>query len=109
MSEERIAGNGAKDTFAADIESLKHSFGQLRSDLTGLINNALGAGKSGSGVLREQVGSAAGELKEKIVGLKDKGAHSAEALEEKFSDHPLATALIAFGAGFIIAKILTRK
>jgi ElaB/YqjD/DUF883 family membrane-anchored ribosome-binding protein len=105
--------SAAKERLTADIESLKQSFGQLRSDLTHLINNAMGVGKSGAAAARDRAANAVGGLKDgikdRLVDLKDKGVNTAEAAEQKLSDHPLATVLIAFGAGFIIAKILTRR
>jgi ElaB/YqjD/DUF883 family membrane-anchored ribosome-binding protein len=102
-----------KDNFAADIESLKNSFSQLRSDLTNLVGNALGASKSGAGVVRERAAHVAANavdgLKNRFSDLKDKGAVGAEAVEEKIVENPIASALIAFGAGFILAKMLSRK
>ncbi|MGA2233114.1 MAG: hypothetical protein ABSH22_19605 [Tepidisphaeraceae bacterium] len=107
------AGSDAKNNFAADIESLKSSFTQLRGDLTSLVGSALGAGKSGAfvakDVAKDHAVAAVEGIKHKIGDLKEKGVHTAQDFETTLGEHPLTTALIAFGAGFIIARLLSRK
>ena len=74
---------------------------------------AEGAGKSGAfvakDVAKDHAVAAVEGIKHKIGDLKDKGVHTAQDFESTLSEHPLTTALIAFGAGFIIARLLSRK
>ena len=48
-------------------------------------------------------------MKNKIHNIKDKSVHSAEAIEGKIADHPVTSVLIAFGVGFMLARMFTRK
>jgi ElaB/YqjD/DUF883 family membrane-anchored ribosome-binding protein len=95
------AAAGEKN-FASDIDGLKNSLGQLRTDLNRLLNSALGMGKSSAA-------DAVGGLKDRVNELKDKSADYTEALEQKITDNPLASTLVAIGIGFILAKLITRK
>lgn len=101
--------DGDQSRLAADIESLKKSFTVLRADLAGLVENALGVGKSGASAARDSAADAVDGLKHRATAIKDKGVQSAHVLEQELSDHPVAGILIAFAAGFIIAKMLTRR
>jgi ElaB/YqjD/DUF883 family membrane-anchored ribosome-binding protein len=95
--------------FAADIESLKKSFGQLRSELTNLVGNAFGAGKSGAGALREKAHDAVDGVKHGIGSLREKGSDSLQSIEDKIAERPLTTALIAFGVGYMLGKLFSRR
>jgi ElaB/YqjD/DUF883 family membrane-anchored ribosome-binding protein len=103
------AGSNNKENFAGDIESLKHSFAQLRTDLTSLIGSAVGMGKSGATAVKERASHAVDDVRQRIDGLKEKGIDSVEAVEEKISEHALTTALIAFGIGYVLGKLMARK
>jgi ElaB/YqjD/DUF883 family membrane-anchored ribosome-binding protein len=103
------ADDGAKHAFSSDIESLKKSLAQLRTDVTSLLGTALNVGKTGAHVAKEQGAAAVDGVKHKIHDLKDKGAETAEAFEHKISDNPLTSVILAFGIGFILARIFSRK
>jgi ElaB/YqjD/DUF883 family membrane-anchored ribosome-binding protein len=90
------------DRFSSDVETLQKGFGQLREDVTKLLNNAVGTAKHGAGAIKERAADAVGDLK-------DRGSASLEQVGEKISEKPLLSAAIAFGAGFIAAKLLSRK
>jgi ElaB/YqjD/DUF883 family membrane-anchored ribosome-binding protein len=102
-------GSPTDNGISKEMENLKKSFAQLRSDLTSIVGSALGAGKSGAHVVKDHVDSVVDGAKNKLHDLKDKGAESAEAIEQKISDNPLVSVLIAFGVGFLLARIFTRK
>jgi len=95
--------------FNSDVESLKTSFNQLRHDLTHLVNSAMGVGKHGASAVKERAAGAVDGLKDRLHDLKDKGANSVDAVEQKISDHPLTTAMIAFGIGYVLGKMFSRK
>jgi ElaB/YqjD/DUF883 family membrane-anchored ribosome-binding protein len=94
------------DRFAADIDTLKASAAQLRSDVVNLVGDAVDAGKSGAVVAKDCTFDAVGGLKNRLTDFKDKSVESTQAT---LSEHPLATAFIALGVGFILAKIFSRK
>jgi ElaB/YqjD/DUF883 family membrane-anchored ribosome-binding protein len=103
------SGNDVKANLAADVDALKKSLSQLRGDVTNLLSDAVDAGKVGAGVARNKAGEAVDGLKHRIGDLKDRGAKKAEDIEETIAEHPLAAALIAFGAGFLLAKMFSRR
>jgi ElaB/YqjD/DUF883 family membrane-anchored ribosome-binding protein len=108
-SEHTSAEAEARQAFSSDLESLKKSFAQLRSDLTSLVGNAVGAGKTSAHLVKEQAAAAADGVKHKLHDLKDHGSETAEAIERKISERPLASVLIAFGIGYVMARLISRK
>jgi ElaB/YqjD/DUF883 family membrane-anchored ribosome-binding protein len=106
--EEEAATDG-KTPFSSDVESLKKSIAQLRTDLTALVGTALSAGKTSAHVVKDHAAAAADGVKHKLNDLKDRGSHSAEAIEQKISENPLTSILIAFGVGYIMARMFSRK
>ena len=94
------------DRFAADIDSLKASAAQLRTDVVNLVGDAVDAGKSGAVVAKDCTFDAVGGLKHRLGDLKNRGVESTEAT---LSEHPLATAFVALGVGFILAKLFSRR
>jgi ElaB/YqjD/DUF883 family membrane-anchored ribosome-binding protein len=102
-------GPDSNGNFAADLESLKKSFGQLRSELTHLVGNAVGAGKSGAGALREKAHDAVDGVKHGLGAIREKGSESFESLEQKIAERPLTTALIALGVGYMLGKLFSRR
>ena len=72
----------------------------------------MGAGKASVSAAREQAGtgvhSAMDEVKGRMHDLGDRGQQQLEQVGELVSERPLTSALIAFGVGFVVAKILSR-
>lgn len=99
----------SKDHFSSDLESLKSSFAQLRDDVTRLLDNTLGTGKSGAEALKDRAAGAVAEAKDRIEELKDGGAESCRKFEEKMSERPLLSAAIALGIGFFLARLLSAR
>ena len=93
----------------SDFENLKSSLGQLREDVGKLLSGALGAGQHGAAAIRNQASDAVDGIKQRISGLKDKGADRLESVEQKIADHPLTSALIAFGVGYMLGKLFSRR
>jgi ElaB/YqjD/DUF883 family membrane-anchored ribosome-binding protein len=92
-----------------DLENIKSSFNQLREDVAGLLGQAFGLGKHGAGAAREAGVDAMEALKDRLGDLKGQGMKRVETFERKIEDNPLPAALIAFGIGFVIAKVLSRR
>jgi len=101
--------NEAAQKFSGDLDNLKQSFGQLRTDVMKIVRDAMGVGRDGADSLKDQAGSAVHDVKDRLNRLKDQGANQLNAVEHKIEENPIPSALIAFGVGFIVAKLLTRR
>ena len=103
----KVASDG-KEFISNEVESLKKSFSQLRSDLTSLVGSAVVGAKSGAHIASEKAAAVADGVKHKIGDIKDAGIEKEKALEQKIADHPIASVVIAFGVGFYLARLLPR-
>jgi|GEM_PF-531584 len=112
--------NEAKDRFSEDIGELKESFAQLKSDLHKMLDDAVGTGKAGARVVGDHANQAYGKVKDEAQtaysqakkgahDLKDRGADQIDTLGEKIAENPLTSAAIAFGIGFIISRLMSRR
>jgi ElaB/YqjD/DUF883 family membrane-anchored ribosome-binding protein len=103
----------ARDKLSNDMAELRSSFTKLRSDVTTLLSDALGAGKTvgrtGASAVKDQASDAVDTVKQRVKDWEERGSESVDALGEKIGEHPVTSALIALGVGFILAKLLTRK
>jgi len=99
----------ASGNMSGEVESLKSSFGQLRHDVMDLLGHAFGIGREGAGAAKEGAAEAVDALKSRLTDLKTRGADGVSAVERKIEENPLPAALIAFGVGYVIAKIMTRR
>lgn len=103
----------AKDRLSGDVSELKSSFAKLRSDVVTLLSDSVGVGKSvgksGRSAVTDQAASAVEGLKDEYEHLKERGAESIDALGKKIGENPVASAMIAVGVGFILAKLFTHK
>jgi hypothetical protein len=77
--------------FTSDLNELKQSFAKLRDDVTKVLGNALGTGKSGA------------------ANMKHRGAGSIERVEHKIGSKPLLSLVMAFVVGFILANLFTKR
>lgn len=102
------AGNNV-DRMTDDLESIKSSFTQLREDVAGLLGQAFGLGKHGAGAAKEAGVDAMDALKERLGDLKGQGFKRVESFERTIEDNPLPAALVAFGIGFVVAKLISRR
>lgn len=110
----------AKDRFANDIDELKVSFSQLKEDLQKMFDDVVGTGRAGARVMGDHANQAYGSVKEQAQyaydrarknarDLKDRGADQVDMLGEKIAENPLTAAAIAFGVGFIISRLMSRR
>lgn len=102
----KVSERPAGDAFASDLEELNDSFSQIRSDTKQLVKNALDSAHSGASAVRE---TAVKGVQRGISGLKEMGSNSVDSLGDKIAEHPYRSALIALGAGFILAKWMHRR
>src|SRR4051812_15598799 len=92
-----------------EMESLKEGFNKLRTDVADLFTHAFGFGRSGAGVARDYGADAMETVKGRFNDYKARGAEQMQAFEHKVEENPLTSAMIAFGVGFIVAKMLHHK
>ena len=96
-----------------EMENLKSELGKLRADLSGVAAALKGVGATGAG----EAGLGAAELfstikealKHGIEEAREKGKKSVEVVEHQVTEHPIISLLAAFGAGFLVAKLLDRR
>ena len=103
----------ARERLSGDLDILKTGLAQLTSDVGHVLGSIFGAGKSsareGVETARSQATSAVDRAKEGYEDLRAKGNDSIEQLGDTIGERPMTSALIAFGVGFVLAKILTRR
>jgi len=92
-----------------EFESLKNSFNTLRSDVVNLFNHAFGVGKGGAGMARDYGNDAMEQLKNRVYDLRDRGAVQMHHVEKKVEENPMSAVMIAFGVGFMFAKIFGHR
>lgn len=97
----------------AEMETLKSEMAKLRTDFSGVIAAMKSAGKAEAEAVREGssefFSSMKDEIRHALEEARKKGKQSVEAVEKQVGEHPFLSLLAAFGAGFIIAKLLDRK
>ncbi len=108
-SKQNRGGENATDHMTEEMEGLRSDLMQLKEDVVNLFAHVFGLGKSGLGAVGENASDAMEHLKERVGDLKQKGADSVHAAGKKIEENPIQSALIAFGIGFIVAKILGRR
>lgn len=84
-----------------DVEDLKSQFGELRSDVSRLTDTIKRLYGDSAEEGRESVREAAARSREQA-------RQSVGALESEIGERPLTSIAAAFGAGFIIGKLLDR-
>ena len=103
----------ASQRMSDNAQNFTSAFDQLRHDVTDLISHAFGIGKSSAsgavGSVKDRANDAMDSVKDQISNLRDKSNDQVQAVGKKIEDNPLAATAIAFGVGFILAKILSRK
>ena len=92
-----------------ELQSLKHGFDKLRSDVAELFSHAFGLGRSGAEMARDRGSDAMETVKSRFYDLRERGAVEMRRAEKKVQGNPLSSAMIAFGVGFILAKLLHRR
>jgi ElaB/YqjD/DUF883 family membrane-anchored ribosome-binding protein len=103
------AAESIGDQFTSDMETLKSDFKQLRSDVTGLLSHAADAGAQGVGSVRDKAYEAVDDLTDRVHDLRKMGAKQLKHVGREIGEYPMTTALIAFGVGFIAAKLISRS
>ena len=92
-----------------ELEELKSGFAQLRSDVVNLFSHAMGFGRNGAQVAKESAAEQYESLKNRFADFKQRGAEQFGSVSKQVEEHPLGAAMIAFGIGFVFAKLMHRR
>lgn len=87
---------------SAELENLKRDFTQLRADVVNLFTHAFGVGKTGADALENRATDAMEHLKQRMANLRERS-------QTKIEEHPISSAMIAFGAGMVAACLFRRR
>lgn len=85
-----------------EIEKLREDLGALRDLMSGISQDAKRAAKVGAHEAKARVEDAAHRAKEV-------GKHTAENIEQKIENNPLAAIGIAFGVGILLGVLMRRN
>jgi ElaB/YqjD/DUF883 family membrane-anchored ribosome-binding protein len=92
-----------------ELQSLRSGFDKLRADVAELFSHAFGFGRSGAEMAREYGADTMENLKSRFNDLRDRGTEQMHSVERKIEENPMSSAMIAFGVGFILAKMMHRR
>src|SRR5690349_13316785 len=92
-----------------EMEQLKESFTKLRADVAELFSHAFGFGRGGAEMARDYGNDAMESVKQHFNDLRARGEDSMHSIEQKVQEKPLQSAMIAFGVGFLLAKMMGHK
>ncbi len=94
----------------AEVKRLKDDLGKLRGDVTSLVDvlRELGVDKVNTTkeTLTEEMQKRREKVREAIKKARTVGESQLDDIEENIASHPLSSLAMAFGIGFIIAKLL---
>jgi ElaB/YqjD/DUF883 family membrane-anchored ribosome-binding protein len=86
----------------AELSAIRSDLKALRDDLSSVARTAGNVAATGKKRAEEMVG-------EKVEELRAKGSEIGESVGHEIEQHPLTAVAIAFGAGFILGKLLDRR
>jgi ElaB/YqjD/DUF883 family membrane-anchored ribosome-binding protein len=93
-------------TEKTDLEALTDDVAALKRDLAALIAHVRGGGISGAA--REATAQIGDEAKEFYARLAAEGERTAQTISRHIDEQPLTSALVAFIAGFVAGRLLSR-
>ena len=100
----------AEAELGKEIEKLRKDLAQLRADVAQLTEVVKDIGVSKAESVKESVAEEVRRrreaLNERLDEAQARGRMAMEDLEEGIQQHPYGSLLTAFGAGFIIAKLM---
>lgn len=98
------------DPIRKELDALKADIAQLRQDIGGLTSAVRDAASDKAQKTRadteERLRGAWEDLEQKLNDVLEHGKTTLGDVETRVSEHPAGSLLMAFGAGFIIAKLL---
>lgn len=96
-----------------ELDALRGDLAALRADLAGVAKALEESGKRRAETVKTTLADLLGPLEEELRGalgtIADLGEESAKAVSRRVEHRPLLSLLAAFGAGFLLGKILDRR
>jgi ElaB/YqjD/DUF883 family membrane-anchored ribosome-binding protein len=92
-----------------EMESLKQGLSKLRSDVAELFSHAFGFGRGGVDAARGYSNDAIEHIKDRFEDMRLRSAVQVHRFEEKVSKYPVRSAMIAFGVGFFLARLMHHR
>ncbi len=93
-----------------EMEQLRADLATLRSDVADLAKALKNAGANKADSMKESVEEELRRyrdvLREKMDDAKSKGYEAKDKMDEQIATHPYTSLLTAFGAGYILAKLM---
>lgn len=99
----------ATDELYEEIDAVKASLKELRTDVVDVVSHAFGIGRGGAHAAKDTATDAVDQLKSKLTDLRTRGTDSLSAIERRIEEKPMQAALVAFGLGFVAAIYLSRR
>lgn len=100
----------ADDNIRKEFEELKTDFNHLREDIASLVEALQDAGMDKVSEAKAGLGEQYAERREKLRAAlnraRTRGDEAMDDIEQSISEHPLSSLAMAFGLGFIIAKLM---
>ena len=100
----------AEDNIRKEFEELKTDFDKLRGDIAGLVDALRDAGMDRAAEAKADLGEQYSAQREKLRAAlnraRARGDEAVDDLEQGIAEHPLSSLAMAFGLGFIIAKLI---
>lgn len=93
-------------TLKADLATLKNDLG----DLVGLMKDlGVSKGESMKNSFQEHWHEGTEKMRQKAAAARKRAQEAVDDTEEYIGDHPLMSVGVAFGVGFILAKLLDMR
>lgn len=90
------------DTIVDDLGTLKRDLGRLMDQMK---NGAVDGASEAAQNLISQLNERASDIYE---NLSDRGERSVQAISRQVEERPITSLLVAFGAGMIVSRLLSR-
>ena len=104
--ETATAADREVDAIKAHIEALRTELAMLTKHLKNLSSSTLERAQTAGTLKIEELGA---DLERAAAALRQQGQASVAQVENAIREKPLLSLLAAFGAGFLIARLLERK
>jgi len=103
------AGGESSKELARDFERMKANFSDLRNDISKLMSGAMSIGRDTKNVASDKASSAYSSAKDGASHLQDSSRDVLLKLEDRIRENPTTSALIALGAGYLVARLFRSR
>ena len=99
------------DSIRKELDTLKADMAKLREDIAALTDAVKGSASenvsNAKAQAEQRVHEAWEDIEQRLEDLLEEGRATYNKAERKVGEHPAGSVLTAFGAGYIIAKLLS--